>query len=105
MTGTLQHQVFKQEECHKVINLLLGPFSTIKNIPEVATKIPDLKIVINHIAKPFGSDFKTWAEEMTKASKFRNVYCKLSGLNDEVNFYDVDALRPYVQHCLGKIGL
>ena len=42
---------------------------------------------------------------MTKASKFRNVYCKLSGLNDEVNFYDVDALRPYVQHCLGKIGL
>ena len=67
-------------------------------------KIPDLKIVINHIAKPFGSDFKTWAEEMTKASKFRNVYCKLSGLNDEVNFYDVDALRPYVQHCLGKTG-
>ena len=85
--------------------LFKGSFSTIKNIPEVATKIPDLKIVINHIAKPFGSDFKTWAEEMTKASKFRNVYCKLSGLNDEVNFYDVDALRPYVQHCLGKIGL
>merc|ERR1719242_1730108 len=41
---------------------------------------------------------------MTKASKFRNVYCKLSGLNDEVNFYDVDALRPYVQHCLDSFG-
>ena len=39
---------------------------------------------------------------MTKASKFKNVFCKLSGLNDEVNFYNVDALRPYVKHCLGK---
>ena len=84
------------------MNLFKGPFSTIKNIPEVAMKIPDLKIVINHIAKPFGIDFKTWADEMTKASKFRNVFCKLSGLNDEVNFYNVDALRPYVTHCLGK---
>ena len=68
-------------------------------------KIPDLKIVINHIAKPFGIEFKTWADEMTKASKFENVFCKLSGLNDEVYFYNVDELRPYVKHCLGKIGL
>jgi len=81
-----------------------GPFSTIKNIPEVAKKIPELKIVINHIAKPFGSDFNTWADEITKASKFKNVYCKLSGLNDEVNFYSVDALRPYVKHCLESFG-
>ena len=48
-------------------------------------------------------EFKTWADEMTKASKFENVFCKLSGLNDEVYFYNVDELRPYVKHCLGKI--
>ena len=41
---------------------------------------------------------------MTKASKFKNVFCKLSGLNDEVNFYNLDALKPYVKHCLGKIA-
>ena len=79
-----------------------GSPSTIKYIPLIASKFPELKIVIDHIAKPFQIDFSSWAAEMTEAAKYRNVYCKLSGLNDEVNFYDVEALRPYVEHCIGR---
>ena len=82
-----------------------GSPSTIKYIPLIASKFPDLKIVIDHIAKPFMIDFKAWAAEMSEAGKYPNVYCKLSGLNDEEKFYDVDALRPYINHCLGKFSL
>ena len=82
-----------------------GSPSTIKYIPLIASKFPDLKIVIDHIAKPFMVDFKAWAAEMSEAGKYPNVYCKLSGLNDEEKFYDVDALRPYINHCLGKFSL
>ena len=68
----------------------------------IARKFPSLKIVINHIAKPFLTNFDIWAAEMEEAGKFENVYCKLSGLNDEVKFYDVDELRPYINKCLGN---
>ena len=83
-------------------DLNTGSPSTIKYIPLIASKFPELKIVIDHIAKPFQIDFSSWAAEMTEAAKYGNVYCKLSGLNDEVNFYDVEALRPYVEHCIGR---
>ena len=82
-----------------------GSPSTIKYIPLIASKFPDMKIVIDHIAKPFMVDFKAWAAEMSEAGKYPNVYCKLSGLNDEEKFYDVDELRPYINHCLGKFSL
>ena len=59
----------------------------------IATKFPNLKIVINHIAKPFQIDFKTWASEMEEAGKFNNVYCKISGLNDEEKFCRAIALQ------------
>ena len=78
-----------------------GTPSTIKFIPQVASKLPNLKIVINHIAKPFQIKFQPWADEMTAAAKHSNVFCKLSGLNDEVKFYDAEELKPYIDHCLG----
>jgi len=81
-----------------------GSPSTIKFIPQVASKLPNLKIVINHIAKPFQISFQPWADEMTAAAKHPNVYCKLSGLNDEVKFYDAEELKPYIDHCLAVFG-
>ena len=62
-----------------------GTPSTIKFIPQVASKLPNLKIVINHIAKPFQIKFQPWADEMTAAAKHPNVYCKLSGMVTEVD--------------------
>ena len=84
------------------LSLGSGQPSTIRHIPMIARKFPSLKIVINHIAKPFLTNFDIWAAEMEEAGKFENVYCKLSGLNDEVKFYDVNELRPYLNKCLGK---
>ncbi|MGB9597102.1 MAG: amidohydrolase family protein [Candidatus Poribacteria bacterium] len=64
------------------IDLLIGP----KELPDVnflAKKIPELRIVINHIAdvKIDGkSPDPVWTEGMQIVAENQNVYCKVSGL-------------------------
>ena len=63
-------------------------------------------MVIDNIAKPnyVQSGFQQWAKDMAEAAKFKNVYCKLSGLINEVPFWSVDSFKPYVHHCLAVFG-
>jgi L-fuconolactonase len=64
------------------IDLLIGP----EGLPDVAfmaSKIPELRIVINHIAGvriDGKSPDPVWTEGMQKAAEHPNVYCKVSGL-------------------------
>jgi len=81
--------------------------ATIKHIPLIAGKFPKLKMVIDHIAKPHymqASGFDSWAADMTEAAKHKNVFCKLSGLVNEVPFWTAESFRPYVAHCLAVFG-
>ena len=64
------------------IDLLIGP----EGLPDaalMASKIPELRIVINHIAGvriDGKSPDPAWTEGIQKAGKYSNVYCKVSGL-------------------------
>jgi len=80
---------------------------TIQHIPLIAAKFPKLKMVIDHIAKPnyVQNGFEQWAKDMAEAAKFKNVYCKLSGLINEVPFWSVESFKPYVHHCLAVFGV
>ena len=85
-------------------DLLLRP-PHLPLIPELADKVPGLRMVIDHIAKPLIADgtMEPWARDMELVSQIPNMYCKLSGMITEAkpDAWTASDLRPYVQHILG----
>lgn len=82
--------------------------NTLQHVPLIATKFPRLRMVIDHIAKPHymqAESFSQWSSDMTAAALCGNVYCKLSGLINEVPFWTAESYRPYVKHCLTVFGV
>ena len=70
------------EEKGLSLDVLINNFS-IDEVTEVAKRLPDLKIMINHLGglnisnDPFD---EKWKEAMEKAALHENVYCKISGI-------------------------
>lgn len=68
---------------------------------------PDLKIVIDHGAKPNikNGDYSKWAKKIGRLSKNENVYCKLSGLWSEAGGNISEAkIAPFALHLLRCFG-
>ena len=68
---------------------------------------PDLKVVIDHGAKPnMKSDqFQPWADQMASIAQKSSAYCKLSGLVTEAaSGWIDDDIVPYARHVLGSFG-
>jgi len=64
------------------LDVLINNF-TIDEVTEIAKRMPDLKIMINHLGGlSITGDLvdPKWKESMEKASKYENVYCKVSGI-------------------------
>jgi L-fuconolactonase len=84
-------------------DLLLRP-PHLSLIPELAERVPGLRMVIDHIAKPLIAQqvMEPWARDMEVVSKIPGMHCKLSGMITEANHatWKPDDLRPYVQHVL-----
>ena len=53
------------------------------HVPTLAAALPDLTIVIDHLAKPpiASGDLSAWKVELAAAAAFPNVLAKVSGLN------------------------
>ncbi|HTM48780.1 MAG TPA: amidohydrolase family protein [Bryobacteraceae bacterium] len=88
-------------------DLLLRP-RHLPLVPRVAARVPDLRMVIDHIAKPAiaAGVMDPWARDIERAAFLPQVYCKLSGMiteADPVN-WKADDLRPYVAHVLRVFG-
>lgn len=80
----------------------------LEHIHTLATKIPNLKIVIDHLAKPpiLSGDISDWARDISALGKYPNVYVKLSGIStaaDMENWTTKD-LRPSFQTVLQAFG-
>lgn len=80
----------------------------IRTMPLLAAKFPDLKIVIDHFAKP---DIKNkvqepWATLMVECAQYPNIYTKLSGLNTVSDFkrWTETDWQPYVDFIVGNFG-
>lgn len=88
-------------------DLLLRP-RHLPVIPELVEKVPDLPMVIDHIAKPMILQrvMDGWAEDMERIAKIPHIHVKLSGMITEANPANWSAgdLRPYVQHVLRLFG-
>lgn len=81
------------------------------NLIRLTDKLPDMRLVIDHAAKPAIADwkpgdlaFKGWAAAMAALS-VRGAYCKLSGLVTEAaTDWTVNDLRPYFDVLIRHFG-
>lgn len=88
-------------------DLLLFP----RHIPvavDVVAEFPQLRFVVDHLAKPAIRDREIdgWAREIARLAAFPNVYAKLSGLVTEADWdsWQPQDLRPYLQTALELFG-
>src|SRR6185369_7556062 len=80
----------------------------LRHVPEVAESCPDLRLVIDHLAKPpiARNEIKEWAQALKSVASYQNIHCKLSGLVTEANWtlWQTDDLRPFVDCVLEVFG-
>lgn len=80
----------------------------LNHVPALARHAPNLKIVIDHLAKPPIKDkqINAWAEAMQAAAQFPNVYAKVSGLNTAADWETWSAadLKPYIDKTIDLFG-
>jgi L-fuconolactonase len=69
---------------------------------------PDLRLVLDHVAKPRIRDgeLEPWASRMRELARRPNLWCKLSGMVTEADYggWTVEQLRPYVAVALDCFG-
>lgn len=79
----------------------------LSNIPRLAEKIPNLRIVIDHFGKPDIANKKidSWAKLMSACAEFPNVYGKFSGLNTASSSgWTINDWKPYMDHMVNEFG-
>ena len=80
----------------------------LKHVPTLAEKVPNLTLIIDHLAKPPIKDKQmgAWADQMAAAAQYPNVYAKVSGLNTAADWANWSAadLKPYIDFAIEKFG-
>ncbi len=88
-------------------DLLLRP-QHLPLVPRLAEAVPDLRMVIDHIAKPPIASHRVagWARDIEAAAAIPQIFCKISGMITEADHesWSADDLRPYVAHVLAVFG-
>ncbi|MDO6746723.1 amidohydrolase family protein [Gilvimarinus sp. 1_MG-2023] len=77
------------------------------NVKILAERYPELKIVIDHAAKPdlTQTDLTQWQRDLAAVAKCSNVYCKLSGLLNEAGSQPrFSSVVPAIDHVLQCFG-
>jgi L-fuconolactonase len=88
-------------------DLLVKP-QHLSSIPEVMAKVPDLKIVLEHMGKPpvASGSLHPWAEDLAAIAENPSVRCKISELVTQADWdnWSSEELKPYVRHALECFG-
>ena len=89
-------------------DLLLRP-RHLQYVPALSEKLPDLDMVIDHIAKPdiANSVLEPWATDIRRAAENPRIKCKLSGMiteSDHRNWHS-DDLMPYIEIVVDSFGI
>jgi L-fuconolactonase len=75
---------------------------------EALDAIPQMRAVIDHIAKPQirAGRFEPWSDWIVQAARHPRLYCKLSGMITEADHsrWSVEDLRPYIEHVVECFG-
>jgi L-fuconolactonase len=93
---------------HRVSYDLLVHTRHLKHVKTVAEACPNLRLVIDHMAKPpiASGEITEWASALKEVAAYPNTWCKLSGLVTEANLtsWTAEDLRPYVERALEFFG-
>jgi L-fuconolactonase len=80
----------------------------LEHVPVLAEKVPGLRMVIDHLAKPpiQAKEWEPWASLLKRAAEYPQVYAKVSGLNTAADWanWSADDLKPYIDHALDCFG-
>lgn len=72
---------------------------------------PEVRMVLDHMAKPAVGDStgcNLWADRLSLLAQAPNVYCKLSGLQTELQVgvsARPESFEPYLTHAVGVFGI
>ena len=105
----LQKQVLENLGLLISNDLPLDLLITERHIPyikDLLERLPDLRVVVDHIAKPEISKdgFNKWKEDMNLLAKFPNVWCKLSGFMTLADSWEAADFKPYIHHVAQAFG-
>ena len=71
-------------------------------------KNPDQPFVLDHLAKPYikQQKIKNWASDIKELAKYKNVYCKLSGMVTEAdwNHWQFEDFKKYLSMAFDTFG-
>jgi L-fuconolactonase len=99
--ATLEHQGL-------TFDVVTGHARHLEHVALIAEKLPGLRLVIDHLAKPpIGCDLNAWSQQIKRAAAYPNVFAKVSGLYPaKGNRYPwtVDDLRPAFEIALDAFG-
>lgn len=93
-------------QCDLSFDALVKPLH-LPRILELARRYPQLRIVIDHGAKPDISNgqWQGWADGLERLARAPQVFCKLSGLwTEAARGAGVALLEPYMRHVLACFG-
>ena len=75
---------------------------------DVARRLPEVRFVLDHLAKPpiATSGWQPWADDLAALGELPNVWAKLSGLVTEARWddWDADRIGRYARHALSVFG-
>ena len=95
-------------EKHLVPFDLLFYVKHLHHATRLAQELPELPMVIDHLAKPRIKDqaLDDWIDNFEAAAKMPNIFCKLSGMVTEADWEEwrPSHLRPYVETALEAFG-
>ena len=78
------------------------------HVPRIMEQVPDLKAVIDHIAKPNikEREIEPWLNLMRDVASINDMRCKVSGMTTEADMegWTQEDMTPYIQHVLGMFG-
>ncbi|MSQ08183.1 MAG: amidohydrolase [Dehalococcoidia bacterium] len=80
----------------------------LKYVPQIIDAVPDLRAVIDHIAKPLIKErgIEPWLSDLRRVANVTGIMCKVSGMVTEADHrnWTPQDLRPYTAHVVGMFG-
>lgn len=88
-------------------DILIFP-DQLKFAAEMVSRFPEQRFVLDHIAKPYIKDkmITGWESDIKSLGKFKNVFCKISGMVTEANWNNWTAgeFDPYIDVVVNAFG-
>lgn len=72
----------------------------LRYIPELVSRFPNQRFVIDHLAKPGikAGEISEWKKDMERVAQYENVHCKISGMVTEADLqnWKIEDFIPYL---------